>query len=152
MTLNIEDIVRKEVGTIYALRLSYDDAVILANDMFTPNLDQVKAIRRRSQGDEEMFRPLGEIIALEVRKLTTIPDRRVWVKRRGSTDVFYIETPLVLDIKDLPDADQLPQALAEQEEAARRLAGFLSHTNTRQIIPLPPTTIDPTKPLPFYGG
>lgn len=129
--------VLKVAGNVLSFRVDYGDAEILVRDIFSPDIDQVKDVRVRFQKvpgtfgefnqrfDDLIWRSLSEIMELEIRKLTELPDRLLWWKRRGHPVSRLISAPTVLDIEKLPGFHDLPKALQSQEAAAFRLAGCI---------------------------
>lgn len=126
-TAALQSAVINTVQNILSFRLGYEDADTLVRDIFTPDIDQVKAVRQRYQAgwwtEEEVYRPLEEIWEIERRKLTQLPDRMLYWKSRGHPGSHLIRTLDVADIEALPDARCLPEMLCQQEEAVCRAVG-----------------------------
>jgi hypothetical protein len=119
------------VGNLIAFRLGREDAEVLVKHLFTPPVDQVKHQQVKSSTwgklivpyTDYTWRPLAEIWELETQKLTELPDRMFYWKRRGHAGSQLLRTSTVRDLEDMPDFDRLPGLLDRQEEAARRLSG-----------------------------
>ena len=141
------------VGNVLSFRLGYEDAEILVKSLFTPALDQTKP--PASYNGNYSWRSLAEIWEAEIRKLSELPDRTLWWKRKGQPGSYRIEAFPIKDVEDLPEYNRLPQALFLQEQGAYRLAGVprvrveqpSSHqssqdNNPPKVIYLPPPVDD----------
>ena len=85
--------IRNTVGNLICFRIGNEDAQELVKDIFLPDVDQVKDIRRRKLPTfingvytteyDAVWRSLDEIWEMQLRELTNLPDRQFWYKRRG---------------------------------------------------------------------
>lgn len=115
----LREITRKLVGNTFAMRLSREDAEILADYLFTPGLVQEKAY----VDGKPVFLSLPEIKEIEIRKITECPNQMLYWKRKGYPGSYYFRAPTVEDIEELPGYNRLAAARHELEMAAFRLAG-----------------------------
>lgn len=127
--------IRKVVGNIISFRVSHQDAKVLAPELLTPELEQVKHTSIRYQKvpgifgeytqrfEDPLFRGQDEIWEREIRKITQLPDRCFWWKMQGDPHSYLVETPSLKSIEELADTKSLKALLAQQEAAAFRLAG-----------------------------
>lgn len=125
----LQSAVINTVQNILAFRLGYEDADTLVRDMFTPDLYAVKEVRMRGWEAENVYWSLPELWEQERRKLTQLPDRMLYWKRRGHPGSHLIHTLDVADIEDLPNAADLPKALAQQEAVVADLIGQPKRTD-----------------------
>jgi hypothetical protein len=136
-TEGIINLALQTCDNLISFRISHGDAQILAPELFNPPLDEAKDYRYRSAFDyETVWRPLPEIWEQQIRKITQLPDRMCFWKRRGKAGAKLIETLMVANIRDLPDAQRLPQLLKAQELAAFKLAGVPKHPQPGPSTPL----------------
>lgn len=111
--------IRKVVGNTLCMRIDREDAEVIVRDLFTPDLLQVKAIIE----NKPVYWSLQEIWEFERRKLTELPNRRLYWKRRGHPVSEQTETLTVKDIEDLENYNRLGEARQLLDEYAFRLAG-----------------------------
>src|SRR5258708_6178784 len=127
-TESIINLALQTVDNIMSFRVSHGDAEILAQELFSPSVDQVKDLRYRGLlNHERVWRPLPEIDRQTLSQIKNLPDRQFWYKRRGHPGVHLIKTLPVADLKDLPDAAHLPKLLKLHELPAFKLAGITKH-------------------------
>jgi hypothetical protein len=117
------------VGTVVSFRLSHEDADAIVRELFSPDLVQEKArtVRTRWQRPfgidipytdiDSTYFTLEELWEMERRKIVNLPDRFMWVKRRGYGQPQIAYTPELADINQLPGYHHLEEALREQERA-----------------------------------
>lgn len=133
----LREAVRSVVENIISFRIGYEDAKVISPEVFSPDLDQVKDVRIRYQKvptlfgeytkrfEDPVYRSLSEIWEAETRKLTQLPDRWFWWKRRNDPIPHLCETNYVRDVEELGRSFGLRQSLMEQDAAAFRLSGRL---------------------------
>ncbi len=107
------------VGNLICFQVGYQDAQRLVYDLFTPDIDEIKDVRTRKMPtgirwwpytteQDIVWRPLSEIWELEARKLTELPPRFFWYKRRGGTEAELFRS---LDMPDLIITPDLKKAI-----------------------------------------
>lgn len=105
------------VGNLVSFQVGDSDAEQLARDIFAPPVDAIKDIRRRrvptgidwwpfTTEEEPVWRPLPEIWELERRKLTQLPPRMFWYRRRGEAAPQLLRTVTMPDVKRSPRLEQ----------------------------------------------
>lgn len=121
--------IRKVVGNTLCMRIDREDAEAIVRDLFTPDLLQEKAII----DGKPVYWSLQEIWEFERRKLTELPNRRLYWKRRGHSVSEQIETLTVKDIEDLENYDRLAEARQLLDAHAYQLAGQQKF----RLLPMP---------------
>jgi hypothetical protein len=115
----LQEIILGVAGNVMAMRLGRSDAEFLAKELFTPEIVQEKIVI----DGRPVFMSLPEVWEMETRKLSELPDRMIWWKRRGYPGAQLIRALTVRDIDTLPGYDRLDEARQRLEMAAFKLAG-----------------------------